>query len=60
MNGGSGARCYVVLGRQPPKQGHREVEKLTAMHLEVVAASGEASKQWFDGGGNLEREGGRG
>ena len=51
MNGGSGAHCYIVLGRNTMNGGHRETEKLTARSTAMVAASEKAPTAWVDGGG---------
>ena len=51
MNGGSGAHCYIVLGRNTMNGGHRETEKLTARSTATVAASEKAPMAWVDGGG---------
>ena len=50
---------YGIPGRQLPKRGHWEVEKLTASPTAVVAAFGRALKARVDDGGNgwREREG---
>ena len=57
MNGGSGARCYIVLGRNTMNGGHRETEKLTARSTATVAASEKAPTAWVDdGGGWREKE----
>ena len=44
MNGGSGSRRYGVLAHVTANGRHWKVNKLTAMRLEVVAESEEASE----------------
>ena len=60
MASGDCACGYGVLGRHLRNGEHQEAEKLTMMRLEVVAASGRASKRVVDGGRDMEREGGCG
>ena len=51
-----GTRQYNILGCQLPKQGHREVEKLTASRPEGSTAFGMASRGRVDDGGDGWRE----
>ena len=59
MAGVPGARWYGILGRKLPKQGHGEVEKLTARSFERGAQHpGRLGRAVVGGGGDWrEREG---
>ena len=55
MNGGSGAHCYIVLGRNTMNGGHREMEKLTVRSTVTVAASGKSLRHGLSSAAAGER-----